>query len=94
MDLLRDLATQVKQGRAIVGSESGATDANGFFTFAHGLTEPPSKVLVFPTGAAASPDLAIPFLYAVDGLNVTLSFFALAGSAASLAVAFSYVLQV
>lgn len=94
MNLTDDIATQLKQSRATIGTFSGTTDSNGFFVFAHGLTAAPSKVFIFPNGSAFSPNLAVPFLYAVDGLNVTLSYAAIVGSAASLAIAGSYLLLV
>lgn len=90
MDLLRDVATLLKQSRGTAGSFSGTTDASGFFVFAHGLTAAPSQVFVFPNGAGGSPNLGVPFLYGTDGLNVTLSYAAIAGSVASLAVAGSF----
>lgn len=90
MDLLRDIATQFKQGRGKSGTFSGTTDGNGFLSFPHGMTQMPSQAFAFTNNGASAPNLAIPFLYAIDGLNITLSFFALTGSAAGLAVAGSW----
>ena len=89
---LSDVATQLKQlrGSLFWGGYSGNTDSLGFFTFAHGAPFVPGAVLCFPNGAAASPNLAFPFTYATTATTVTLSFFAVAGSAAALAVAGSF----
>lgn len=91
-DLLADVAQKLRllNGTFFSGSITGTTTDAGFFTFAHGAPFSPSKVFVQMAGAAVGPNVLLPLEYSLNATTVTISFYALLGSAAVVDISFNY----
>ena len=88
--LLADIAFNTAYVRPLYGFFSGTTDSSGFLTVAHGAPFVPSVYFIQPIGDPRAGNVAVPFVFAIDAQNITLGYFAVAGSAATLAVSGSF----